>query len=217
MLSRQSILTTALLVSLVGLTNYLALKDVQSKLQSSPQGLHITGVGEKVQVTQMTPAGNLDYVTSVDQVIRYSDGKDRLFNIHAISYNKDHSPPWHLTAQNGWSYPNNTQLDLWDQVHIWKIGSKKNLKTISYPIDFSSPQLTYYPPQDFATTQGPVQFTEPGTQNITTGIGMRAHPKAGTLQLLSKVNSIYESPPTHSTSPKTSAISIISDHPKPSS
>ena len=196
MLSRQSVLVTALLVALVGGTNYLALKNSESKLQQAPEGLHITGIGTKIHVTQMTVSGTLDYTGSADKMIKYSDGKSRLFQIQFINYTKDQTPPWQLTADNGWSYPNNSQIDLWDHVHIWKEASKT-----SHPLDFTSAQLTYYPAQDFATTDVFVQFTEPDTHNITTGVGMRAHPKAEKIQLLSKVNSTYEAPAP--SSPKT--------------
>lgn len=198
MLSRQSVLTTTVLITLVGLTNYFALKNVESKFHATPIGTHIAGIGENVQVTQMQPNGTIDYTATANKVVRYSDGKDRLFQIQATSYGKNPMSPWHLSANNGWSYANNSELYLWDQVHIWK-NPAQNINTAAYPIDFKTSILTYYPAQDFATTDQLVTFTEPNTPNITTGIGMRAHPKADTLQLLSKVNSTYEPPtqPSH--------------------
>jgi len=216
MLSRQSVLTTAGLILLVGLTNYLALKNSESRNNNFSNILHITGIGQEITVTQINNLGYLDYLAYSQKIIKYSDGKTRLFNIQTTNFSKNSNPnntpppPWHLSALNGWSYPNNSQIDLWDNVHIFRAGSpaiskpdlKTNLKTSSkaspqksyMPIDFQTSQLTYYPPTDLATTKQSVKISEPKTHNITTATGMIAHPKSETIQLLSQVHSTYDPP-----------------------
>jgi len=193
MLSRQSVLTTAGLILLVGLTNYLSLKKSNSQLTKASHTLYITGIGNNINIIQTTPAGSLDYTAHAEKIIKYSDGKSRLFHIQATDFKNN--PPWHLTAFNGWAYPNNSQIDLWDQVHIFRNAGFKNK-----PLDFKTSQLTYYPPTDLATTDQLVQISEPKTHNLTTAIGLRAHPKAQTFQLLSQVHSTYEPPISHTLS-----------------
>ena len=139
----------------------------------------------------------MDYTAYSQKIIKYSDGKTRLFNIQATHFSKNTDqnnnppPPWHLSALNGWSYPNNSQIDLWDKVHIFRAGTElilnNGFKKSYIPIDFKTAQLTYYPPSDLASTQEAVQISEPKTHNITTAKGMIAHPKSETIDRKSVV------------------------------
>lgn len=187
MFSKRSIVTTAGLIILVGITNYISLKSVRDH-GASDKGLHITGIADDIHVTQMTKTGTVDYTAHANKAIRYSDGRSRLYQVKATDFEPGQAP-WQLSADNGWSYSGGQKLHLWDNVLIWrdKMGPQR-------PVRFSSSELTYYPHKDLASTPAPVRISEPGTSTVTTAIGMVAHPKTKTVKLLSKVHSIYESP-----------------------
>lgn len=190
MFSKRSIFTTIGLIAVVGITNYISLKSLRSTYHR-PKGLYVTGIADKVQVIQMNNIGQPDYTAKADKVIRYSDGRSRLFNVNSTDYQAQKAP-WRLTAHNGWAYPGSTQIHLWGDVNIWRPKSAEQ-----QPVHLQTEALTYFPHKDFATTKAAVRIFEPGTQTVTTAVGMNAHPKAQTVQLLSKVHSIYEAPTAH--------------------
>lgn len=203
MFSKRSIFTTAGLILLVGLTNYLSLKSTARRGQAK-KGVHITGTAETASMAQMTALGKLDYSGNAAKVVRYSNGKARLYQLSATLFNQKQLPPWQATSDNAWSYPNNSKIDLWGNVHFWRKAS-----AINKPLDYQSPQLTLYPHRNYAETATKVRIAEPGTSNVTTAVGMEAWPKAQKVKLLSKVKSIYEAPKKSLSSPDNPATKPI--------
>lgn len=204
MFSKRSIFTTAGLILLVGLTNYLSLKSI-SRRAHEPKGVHVTGIAEKLTIEQMTLSGHPDYIGKAKKAVRYSDGKARLYRLKAELFNQRALSPWYATADNAWSYPGNSKVNLWGNVHLWR---KKT--PLNKAIDYQSPQLTLYPHRNYAETKTTVRISEPGTPNITTAVGMKAWPKVQRVKLLSKVKSIYEAPQKTVSTPHISVNHVIS-------
>ena len=198
--SKTAVLSTFGLILLVGITNYLSLKRFDQEFQSSPSGVYIQGVGYHVNILQMSALGLPDYQINLSKIIHYSDQKDRLFNIQMLKFSTlsntknitQSPPPWHLDANEGWSYQDQSQIDLWNQVHAYRTQTQTTV-----PIDIKTQKISYFPKKDLLKTSDLVLIQEPGTQNITHGTGLIGHPNAQKFELLSNINSLF-SPPSAS-------------------
>lgn len=152
-------------------------------------GVYVTGIAQDISVKQMTKSGQINYTGQASKVTRYSDGKARIYQLKSTLFNTNHTPPWQATANNAWSYPGNSKVNLWGDVNIWRASGPS-----TSPIHYQSAQLTLFPHRNYAETSDSVRIFEPGTQNVTTAIGMRAWSDLEKVELLSKVKSIYDAP-----------------------
>lgn len=195
MFSKRSVFTTIGLIIAVGVTNYLSLKSISNRHYEGNE-VHITGIGETVHVKQMNKLGQIDYTGNAVKVIRYSDGKSRLYTLNAKLYNDKGEQPWYAKSDNAWSYSGHSKVLLWGNVNIWRPKGPLNK-----PIKLVTSKLTLYPKKDYAETDQFVTISEPGTQTVTTAVGMQAWSKLENVKLLSKVHSIYDAPQMEQSNP----------------
>ena len=185
MISLQSSLTTAGLVIAVVATSWMAIRNSTIGPLSTQSVL--VGQAEDIHITQMKANGLPDYHATVADASQYSDG-NTWFNqvvVNVASYTG--APDWILTAPHGKSNGDNSVVNLWNQVD-----ARRPAGNGYKPFTFETKTLTLYPPKNQITTGDPVKFYEPGTQNITTGVGLEANTKTKIIHILSQVESTYE-------------------------
>ena len=187
MISKQSYIGSISLALLVLVTSWVAV--INSRLNPIRNiAKVVTGKAQNITVLQMNNLGRPSYQAVVKQANQFGNGDVIFHDINAITFPADQSSPWHLSADHGRSTDNNQQVYFWGHVTAYRPKSANNAAFL-----FKTTTLTVYPQQNFAETDDPVTLSEPGTKNVTTGIGMRAYSKPQKIiHLLSDVHSTYE-------------------------
>ncbi|MDF2940883.1 MAG: lipopolysaccharide exporter periplasmic protein, partial [Gammaproteobacteria bacterium] len=177
--------STLALGMLVSITSWMAIKN--SEIPVDTGVVTQTGFIKKVSLHQTNQAGQIAYIGTVDSITQYSNGNNSFSNLAATSFSQTGSPPWHLTAPDGQTFNNNTQVVLSGNVALYRDAAKN-----SRPLRIETESVTIYPQQNYAVTTDPIRIFEPGTKNLTTAVGAEAYFKQQKVTLLSQVNSTYE-------------------------
>ncbi|MEL0082328.1 MAG: LPS export ABC transporter periplasmic protein LptC [Gammaproteobacteria bacterium] len=127
--------------------------------------------------------GKPAYRLSAEKMVHFRDTGDSEFIQPDYVRFRDEQGPVTISAQNGWSNKDGTELVLVDQVVLVGQGDD--------PVTAEMDELLLYPDEDFAETSTPVKIISP--TGTTTGIGMHVNSRTGKLVLLSNVRGIYES------------------------
>lgn len=98
---------------------------------------------------------------------------------------RDDGPPWKVQAQQGTVRQGGTTVQLKDQVEFHRAAGPANKQSAAYT-DF----ITFWPERDYAETDRPVRFEQPGLQ--VTGTGMRAYLDTEQVELLANVHAIRQ-------------------------
>jgi lipopolysaccharide export system protein LptC len=96
-------------------------------------------------------------------------------------------PPWHVRSERGWVSANGEVVLLTGEVHIWR-----DTEAGKRMISIDTRDLRILTESDFGETDKPVVITRP--TNTSRGVGMRAYLQQGRVELLSRVQTVYEQP-----------------------
>ncbi len=94
---------------------------------------------------------------------------------------QDDGQPWHLTAQQSTIINSGQQVDMQGKVYAWQqAGASPTQKT-----EIATPQLSYYPDSQRASTDQYISFKTPG--HSINGTGFEGNFATQTYQILSRV------------------------------
>lgn len=184
----KSLASTVLLGGLVALTSWFAVKSSEQDVQKQPTSVVPNGVAEQATLWQYNPQGQLIYQGTAHKVIQYSDNSSRLFSVQGTYYPHTGAPAWNGQAEQALIAPNNQWIRLQGNVQLERPQAPHYL-----PFSLQTSELLLYPPSNSAFTDKPVTLTQTGTGNITHATGLRATLTPKVIELLSKVDSTYDS------------------------
>ncbi len=187
MYSKRSIFSTILLILLVATTSWFSIKNQKFQTPNIlPEMVSETILN--AAITKMNHQGQIQYQAHADHITKLQNGKTFLTAIHGILYPKNRSlPPWQIRANKGELTQSNRELTLSDDVVIYR-----QANALAAPYRLTTNTLHIFPHQHYARTSEPVTIYQPGTPNVTTGIGMTADMHTKTITLLSDVHSTYD-------------------------
>jgi LPS export ABC transporter protein LptC len=185
MVSKSSLLMGTVLSAMVALTSWLALHS-ENTAPAVPSSLP-TGYAHHINVQQMTAQGVLYYQLNAQAASQHGDDWVNLKKPSGKLYDQAQAAPWQFSANYGKVLNQHDKIILTGNVIFNRIAS------IAGPaLKFNTEYLTINTVDKTAATPYPVKFTQPGTGNVTTAVGMNASFNAKVLNLLSKVDSYYE-------------------------
>nr|VFK41207.1 MAG: lipopolysaccharide export system protein LptC [Candidatus Kentron sp. SD]VFK46939.1 MAG: lipopolysaccharide export system protein LptC [Candidatus Kentron sp. SD]VFK78200.1 MAG: lipopolysaccharide export system protein LptC [Candidatus Kentron sp. SD] len=95
---------------------------------------------------------------------------------------------WHIESEEGRILGNGRVIFLFGRVHLWKNDDAGTTK-----IDVRTRNLRLFPDLDYGETDETIIIRTPTTE--THGVGMRAYVRPSRIELLSRVETIYEETP----------------------
>ena len=144
-----------------------------------------------VETLQYHPDGSVDYSFQAKRVAYYQHHPKRksprdytlIENPTIRMYDAD-NPPWHVSAENGRSDAEGTQIRLWGNVTIWHIDEKGRRS------ELNTSQLLVKPEAQYAETDKPVMISS--ASGKAHAVGMKAFLKQQQIHLLSNVRGVHE-------------------------
>lgn len=187
MYSKRSISAFVGLIALVSVTSWLSVITQQVEtVDLSPS--EVTTIIKGARLSQMTLDGKLDYTAAVDTIKRQQNQVSQLHQVTAKLFPQNaQMPPWVLTSRQGRFIQTPQEIQLWDHVVIERSGN-----TYAAPYKLSTNTLNIFPQQNIARTDAPVTIYQPGTPNVTIGVGLLANFNTQTVKLLSSVDSTFD-------------------------
>lgn len=187
MYSKRSIFSTFLLILLVAVTSWFSIKNQKFQMPHIRPQMVSETIANAI-VTKMNQKGQVQYQAHANHIIKLQSGKTFLTTVHGTLYAKNRSmPPWQIRADKGELTHSNRELTLIDNVVIYR-----HANALAAPYKLTTTILHIFPKRHYAKTLAPVTIYQPGTPNITTGIGMTANMHNKTITLLSDVHSTYD-------------------------
>ena len=187
MFSKRSVFSTIGLGALVCFTSWISLKNTSMNPAQAPTGRYQTGIATGATISKFAANGQVKYNAITKQISQYNDDSANLQKLQVEYFDQANQPPWHLHANSGIASKGSKWVTLNGNVHIFRSGYQQNP-----PLQMQTQSLTLYPQTHTITSNKPVQFSEPGSNNKTSGIGMYANLQTHEIKLLSKVSSTYE-------------------------
>lgn len=188
--SKRSIASSLGLAILVGFTSWLTIESssnyhIKEKLPND----FVTNTATDVTLYQTNDQGALRYQAYADNIQKLANDNANMIKVNmTMEAEQKDALPWHITADHGYLFDKNNQLKLWGNVIITRPGDGKNKP----PLKITTSILYVYPNKNFAETDQPVKMEQVGSNNVITGVGMKAYMHPENIQLLSKVKSYYE-------------------------
>ena len=183
----SAIFPLTLLLTLTALTFWLryatelpALRH-DGKNRHDPDYIVTEGTLRKLDVN-----GNLQYTLQAALIQHYPDDDSTDFTKPQLASLKPKSPPVTIRAERGHSNKKNEQIDLYDNVQLFRAASAKDQAMTAY-----TEKLTVLPDDEKAFTKSPVLITK--GQSWLKGVGMQADTRAQTYVLESQAVASLES------------------------
>jgi LPS export ABC transporter protein LptC len=176
------------LTGVVAITSYLAMKSTESfniggKLPDDFQ----VNEAKDVVFTQIDKDGKVKYVLHAQDSLRYADGKGDISDVKLLTYSDDQNNPWHITAKKAQILNDNTKIFLSGGVVITRDADGKKVP----PIKITTESGSVFPKRNYVESSDLVTMTEPGSNNIMTGVGLKGYLNPTNLTLLSNVRTYY--------------------------
>jgi LPS export ABC transporter protein LptC len=191
MFSYRTILSSIALAGVVTFTSWYSIRSSEEGIIRNPTSVVADGIASDIHLQQYSLKGILAYEGNATSAIQYSDQTVTLMNTNGIYYTTPPQPVWHAKADQTKVSADGKTIELRGHVQLSR-PTEPNFP----PLQMTTTQLFLYPSTNSAYTKAPVTLSEPGTQNITHAVGLRASETPQVITLLSKVNSTYE-PSTH--------------------
>ena len=185
--SLRSLTSTVILGGLVALTSWFAVRSSEQDVPKQPTSVVPNGVAKQATVWQYTPEGRLLYQGTADKVIQYSDDSTRLVTVHGTYYPDTGAPAWTGNAEQALIAPDNQWIRLQGHVLLQRPQAPHYL-----PFQLQTSELLLYPQSNSAYTDKPVTLSQTGSGNVTHAVGLKATLNPKVIELLSKVDSLYE-------------------------
>jgi len=192
MISKGAYGMMVILISLVALTTWLALR-IEKPVVPPKHSFLPSAIVKGITVKQMNDRGSLYYQLQAQSAIQFDGDLINLESPAGLVYSTAAIKPWHFQSQQGKINQQNTLITLENDVVITHDADKK-LPALTLNTNY----LLINTHDKTISTPNPVKLTEPGTGNIVTAVGMTGSLVSHLIKLLSKVNSYYE--PTKTTS-----------------
>lgn len=137
----------------------------------------------------MNREGGLQSVLSAEQVFHYpDDDTTELAHPHMEIYNGEPNP-WQVVAERGLVKADNEVIFLQGRVEIWRIDEKGRRE-----FEIITSELRVFPKVQYAETDNAAIIKGPAT--VTRTRGFRANFEHNRLELLQRVRTRYEKPPS---------------------
>ena len=181
------------LAIVVSTSAWLVIKSAQEQISKGDLPADfIESTARDVSYQKFNASGEMVYQGHSLTAKRYHNGDALLGDVNIIFYNKDKTQsPWYIDSKYAKVTQSNDKIHMYDHVVMQRKRTGKN----SPAIKIQTKQVIYLDSKDDLTTKDKVTITEPETNNITTGFGLKAKSKAGEFKLLKNVRSYYEGNP----------------------
>lgn len=188
MISRGAFLSTTGLTAFVILTSIIAIDNSQLAGLFKKTNFQ-TGTATNLTITQMNHHGTRRYIAHFASATEFKDHSIHFNQLHALTFSQHHQAPWTIVANHGSFSHEHHKVVLWDNVKAWRPAKGK-----ARALRLTTQHITLYPHQHYATSPVRVTITQPGTDNMTTGIGLKAYNQPTQfVHFFSHVYSVYQS------------------------
>lgn len=184
-LIQQKIHYLLLLIAVI-ISGWLLLKTGESsvdKTASSPTH-HLSAFAKQVTALRFDETGKLVSELYVTKLKHFSDDSSDLEQPVLKLYSDNHEP-WEIKADQGHATEGIREIELWDNVRL-----HQNHNGNHQEITIKTTRAKVFPEQNYAETDQPVDFVQPGV--TIKSIGVKAHFKQGQVELLSNAQGQYE-------------------------
>jgi lipopolysaccharide export system protein LptC len=176
----------SLLIIIVAYTSWLLHSMHSQDLLPSHDEIHPDFFVKDMTYTETDDNGQLHTVFSTPQMLHYSKNNSAFYiTPHIVAYSNEGKQPWDITAKHAESIKGNKQLILWDTVKIHEPPGEKNADTW-----ITTSKLIVFPNQNYAVSDQPVTFTEPGL--AVNSVGMKVFFKEKRVELLNQARGSYD-------------------------
>lgn len=145
---------------------------------------HMTAFAKQVTALRFDEDGKLVSELYVAKLKHFSDDSSDLEQPFLKLYSDEHEP-WEIKADQGHATDGVRMIELWDNVRL-----HQNHNGNHQEITIKTTRAKVYPEQNYAETDQPVDFVQPGV--TIKSIGVKAHFKQGQVELLSNAQGQYE-------------------------
>lgn len=187
--SKPALFSSVVLAALVSISGWFVIKSLEQQIRKEklPQDF-IINKAKDLHYNRINDQGELAYSALAKSATRYVNEDALLHQVDVVFYNKGQTEaPWHITSNYAKTTNKNDKIRLYGKV----VMEKKRQNHALPEVRVTTEQVLYDSPSDTLNTDDLVTIVEPGTDNITTGIGLLGYPKQGNFSLLSDVRSYY--------------------------
>ena len=186
--SKRSIVSVTLLGGAVGITSWLTVKSIEGFIVggSLPDSFQVNQASQ-IEVVQLDKKGGRQYVLHASQMTRYADDHADADTVKVLSYATPEAEPWRMQAGKANMDDSNEKLGLSEGVVIKRDRAGKKVP----PIKIVTNSGMVYPKINYVKTDQPVVMTQPGSPNMTTGVGLEGYLSPADLTLQSNVRTYY--------------------------
>jgi lipopolysaccharide export system protein LptC len=171
---------------LVAYTTWLLKKTQEPTLITANDDRLPDFIAHDVVATETNEQGLLHNQFITPKIVHYTKNDTAFYDKpHIISYPNNEKKPWDITADHGQSVHGTKELILWGNVNIHEPESALN-----NDIRMTTSRLVVYPEKNYAETDQPVTFTEPGL--VVNSVGMKIYFKEKRVQLLNQARGEYD-------------------------
>ncbi len=186
--SKRSLISSFVLTGVVAITSYLAMKSTESfniggKLPNDFQ----VNEAKNIAFTEIDKDGKVKYILNAEDSVRYADGKADVNQVKLLTYSDNQNNPWHITAKTAEILNDNSKIFLSGGVVITRDAEGKKAPAIKITTESGS----VFPKRNYVESNDLVTMTEPGSNNIMTGVGLKGYLNPTNLTLLSNVRTYY--------------------------
>ncbi len=171
---------------LVVYTGWLLKQTQQTTFVSSKNDSLPDFIAHDVVAIETDNTGKLHNKFISSEIVHYAKDDTAFYDKpHIISYSATEKQPWDITANHGQSIHGTKKLILWDDVNIHEPEGAMNNDT-----RITTSRLIVYPSQNYAETDEPVTFIEPGL--VVHSVGMKIYFKEKRVELLNQARGEYD-------------------------
>jgi len=187
--SKPAFFSSFILAAFVSVSGWFVIKSLEQQIGKGKLPQHfIINTAKDLHYNSINDQGELSYSAFAKDATRYMNEDALLNTVNFVFYNKGQTEaPWHITSNYAKTTEKNNKIRLYGKVIMQKYSQNNSVPQVK----ITTEQALYDTPSDTLNTDDLVTITEPGTDNITTGIGLLGYPKQGNFSLLSNVRSYY--------------------------
>ncbi len=185
-ISKSNIIITALLGLLVIYTSWLLRQTEKTAIITSQNDTLPDFIAQNILAIETGETGQVHNKFFAPKIVHYAKNDRAVYTKpHIISYPVTGKEPWDIKANAGESEHGTNKIILTDNVRIHEPAGKLNSDTW-----ITTSKLVIYPKENYAETDQPVTFTEPGI--VVKSVGMRVYFKEKRVELLNKAQGVYD-------------------------
>ena len=188
--SKRAFFSTLGLAVVVSVSSWFVIKSAEQQIaRGELPADFIVNTAQNLRYVKTDKNGEIIYLADAQKAQRYQNENALLHKVTITVFNRENhlQKPWQITSEHAEITHQNNNVRMYGKVIMQRQGNGKNAP----PIKIESPEVLYDNEKARVSSNKLVTITEPGTQNVTTGVGLIGHTNTGAYELLNHVRSYY--------------------------